>query len=113
LVVEDDPGVRELLCLLLEDDGYTVYAAENGKVAACMLSRQPPPSLVLTDLRMPVMNGWELIDRLRHTDELAEVPVVVISAEPDGLAPSGVRLLRKPFSALAVLEAVERCSTTP
>src|SRR5579862_5399193 len=82
LVVEDDPDIREALCMLLEDEGYTVYSAENGRMAACLLSSQPPPSLVITDLMMPIMDGWELVDRLRQNDRLSSVPVVVISAVP-------------------------------
>lgn len=108
LVVEDDEAIREALCLLLEDEGYTVYSAENGQVAAGLLSERPPPSLVLTDLMMPEMSGWELIERLKRSDHTAKIPVVVISASPPEQMPSGVReMLRKPVSARDVLEAVE------
>jgi len=106
-VVEDDPRVREALCLLLETEGYTVYAAENWQVAAALLSQQAPPSIVLTDLMMPEMNGWELLERIKHSDQLAQIPVVVISATLPATAPSGVcEMLRKPVSAQRVLEAV-------
>lgn len=109
LVVEDDRDIREALCLLLEEEGYTVYSAENGEVAAGLLSERPPPSLVLTDLMMPVMSGWELLERLKSSDELARIPVVVISAALPAEAPSGVReMLRKPVSARAVLQAVDQ-----
>ncbi len=108
LVVDDDPDVREALCALLEQTGYTVYSAENGRIAAALLSEQPPPSLVLTDLTMPVMDGWQLVDRIRRCARLATVPVVVISAVPPSQAPRGIReLLQKPVSAHQVLEAVE------
>lgn len=108
LIVEDDRDIREALCMLLEEEGYSVYSAENGAVATLLLAGQPPPSLVLTDLMMPVMNGWELIEMLRHDDALSGVPVVVISATADGRLPDGVReLLQKPASASAILEAVE------
>jgi CheY-like chemotaxis protein len=108
LVVEDDPDIREALCALLEDEGYNVYSAENGQTAACLLSNRPPPSVVITDLMMPNMDGWELIERLRKSDRLAGVPVVVISAVPPSQAPRGIRmLLRKPVNAGEVLQAVE------
>jgi CheY-like chemotaxis protein len=108
LVVEDDPDIREALCALLEDEGYNVYSAENGRTAACLLGDRPPPSLVITDLMMPIMDGWQLVERLRQSDRLASVPVVVISAVPPSQAPRGIRvLLRKPVNAGEVLEVVE------
>jgi CheY-like chemotaxis protein len=112
MVVEDDPAIREGLCSLLESEGYTVYAAENGQVAAGLLSEHPPPSLVLTDLMMPEMNGWQLIEQLRGSDETARIPVVVISGTLPRRAPSGVcEMLRKPVSPRALLEAVEAHSS--
>ena len=60
LVVEDDADIRETLVALLVDEGYEVTEAKNGR-AAIELVRARLPSLVLVDLRMPEMSGWEMI----------------------------------------------------
>ena len=110
LVVEDDPDIREAICLLLEYEGYTVRSAENGAVATRLLHDGPAPALVLTDLMMPVMNGWELIRALRASD-LADVPVVVVSATVDGRLPEDIEHLRKPVDADELLHTIERAAS--
>ena len=80
----------------------------SGAQAKLFVKDMEKPALVITDLMMPIMDGWELVDRIRGSDRLAGVPVVVISAVPPSQAPPGIReLLRKPVNAGAVLKAVE------
>jgi CheY-like chemotaxis protein len=79
LVVDDDEGTRALMRGVLERDGWTVAEAENGRVALEMTARERP-SLVLLDLRMPVMDGFEVVAELRRRPESARVPIVVMTA---------------------------------
>jgi CheY-like chemotaxis protein len=78
LVVDDDADFRSGLRMALEIKGYQVEEAANGAEALAKLMEKPP-LLVLLDLQMPVMNGREMLQRMRATQELKEVPVVIIS----------------------------------
>lgn len=78
LVVDDDADFRSGLRMALEMKGYQVEEAENGEQALAKLSDKPP-LLTLLDLQMPVMNGREMLQRMRANAELKEVPVVIIS----------------------------------
>jgi CheY-like chemotaxis protein len=78
LVVDDDADFRFGLRTALEMKGYQVEEAENGEEALAKLSARPP-LLTLLDLQMPVMNGREMLQRMRANAELKEVPVVIIS----------------------------------
>jgi CheY-like chemotaxis protein len=80
LVVEDNDDVREMMAVTLELEGHTVDTAVNGRDALDKLRRTEKPCLILLDLMMPVMNGWELKNRLEHDPDLCDVPVVVVSA---------------------------------
>lgn len=80
LVVEDNDDVREMMAVTLELEGYAVSTAINGRDALNKLQTGDKPSLILLDLMMPVMNGWEF-QRARENDPvLKQVPVVVVSA---------------------------------
>ena len=79
LVAEDESDLRELLRLALEGAGHSVRAAADGAVAL-ELARRDTPRLVVTDLRMPVMDGLELIRALREDGKLQRVPVVLFTA---------------------------------
>ena len=80
LVVDDSPEVREMLRRALEQEGWSVDEAENGRVAFDQLGRALP-SLILLDLMMPVMDGFEFLMELRKRDDLREIPVVVVTAK--------------------------------
>jgi CheY-like chemotaxis protein len=96
LVVEDDPDIRDAVATELELDGFQVFRAENGARALEVLRTMPHPSLILADLMMPVMDGWQLIRALSQDDRLATLPVVVVSAtHQDG--PQGFRRVKKPI----------------
>lgn len=79
LVVDDDEQTRTAIRALLESYGYAVAEAAHGE-AAVAEARRRPPDLILMDLVMPVMDGLEAIRRIRRTPDLAEVPVVCVSA---------------------------------
>lgn len=96
LIVEDDEDIREVVASALEAEGFQVYQADTGMRALELLKDVPHPSLILADLMMPVMDGWELIKALSQDDRLATLPVVVISAL-DQDEPHGFRRIKKPF----------------
>jgi CheY-like chemotaxis protein len=77
LVVEDDPLEREVLQRTLEQDGWNVTAVDSGQAALAEIDRQPP-DLMLLDLLLPQMNGFELLERLRETGR--SFPVAIITA---------------------------------
>jgi CheY-like chemotaxis protein len=96
LIVEDDDDIREVVAGALGNEGFQVYQANSGARALELLREIPHPSLILADLMMPVMDGWDLIKALSHDDRLATLPVVVVSAV-DQEAPHGFRRVKKPF----------------
>jgi CheY-like chemotaxis protein len=81
LVVEDEPAVSQALAFLLEHESYVVDTAANGEEALRRLDRALP-DLILLDLWMPVMNGWQFLERLRAMDPpVGAVPVIAVSAD--------------------------------
>jgi CheY-like chemotaxis protein len=79
LIVEDDNDVREMMDLLLTSIGYRTVTAANGAVALDRI-RQDRPCMVLLDLMMPVMTGWEFRERQLADPQLASIPVLCMSA---------------------------------
>lgn len=107
LLVEDDTELRSLMAALLERDGHGVLHAANGSEALEILRRMRP-ALVFLDLMMPVMSGPELLEVMAADDELAQVPVVVVSAlAGEGGALGVKKFLRKPVSVKDLREAVD------
>ena len=82
LVVDDEPSVRFLLRVAFEMAGHEVEEAPNGLVAIHGVENGRAPDLIATDFMMPLMNGGELIARLRANPETAEVPVILVSSSP-------------------------------
>ncbi|MCI0902960.1 MAG: response regulator, partial [Chloroflexi bacterium] len=80
LVVDDDPAVREMVRRMLQKEGWEVALAENGRIALDMLD-ETAPSLILLDLMMPEMDGFEFIEELRRDDRWKRLPVVVVTAK--------------------------------
>jgi CheY-like chemotaxis protein len=80
LIVEDNADLRDSMGMLLEAEGYEVTAASNGKEALQYLSKGLSPCLILLDLMMPIMNGWEFREAQRQEPQLALIPVVLLSA---------------------------------
>src|SRR5690242_695856 len=83
LVVEDDSDLRESLSQALRDHGFAVTPASNGQQALDLLRSGTRPTVILLDLMMPVLNGWELRDALREDPVLSGIPQLVISAYMD------------------------------
>src|SRR5436190_416272 len=89
LIVEDEPDIRESLREVLEDEGYTVAVASNGKEGLAQLARLSKPCAVVLDIIMPVMSGNELYNAMQADPALAAIPVLVSTSDPTR-APSGV-----------------------
>jgi CheY-like chemotaxis protein len=108
LIVEDDRDVREMLALLLRQESYEVMTASNGAEALNAM-RHRRPCLVLLDLMMPVMNGWDF-RRFQVADpELADVPVICLTAffDPARVTDElNVQCFRKPVALDDVLHVV-------
>lgn len=115
LIIEDDFDIRQALAELLEGEGYRVAVAEHGAAALKLLREaRSPPSLILLDLMMPVMNGWQFVAESAGDPALAAIPVYIISADED-LARKASELgvlgwFRKPVELDAFLDTVAfRC----
>jgi DNA-binding response OmpR family regulator len=106
LIVDDDAAIRESLRDALADEGYDVIVAADGRQALAQMS--PRPALILVDLMMPELDGWELIDELRRTAPLADIPVCVLSAIATHAPPKTGAVLRKPVNLDELLATVER-----
>jgi CheY-like chemotaxis protein len=109
LIVDDDHDIRETLADVLEVEGYVSERAANGQEALALLERGLRPCVVLLDLMMPIMNGWDLLTRMKQDPKLASIPVFSITAGQVG-APLADRQLRKPIQTEDLLRAIaERC----
>jgi CheY-like chemotaxis protein len=114
LVVDDDDGVRDALHDLLEPRGYRVVDATNGRDGLVVL-RAVQIDLVVLDLSMPEMDGWQFLDHRSTEASLAAVPVIVAAATPDQAAevdPRIQQVLWKPFTGTAMANAVQRWAPT-
>jgi CheY-like chemotaxis protein len=114
LVVEDDQDIRESIADILREEGHPVEVAGNGAEALEVLRRKGAhrPCLIILDLMMPIMNGWDFRAALLKDDGLASIPIVVLSGDAHvkdkatelGCAGS----VGKPISLAKLLELVER-----
>jgi CheY-like chemotaxis protein len=106
LFVEDNKDLRHVVTELLRTHGHDIQSASDGEEALALLAGREPPFLIITDLHMPVMTGWELIDHIRADPRLVRVPLAVASSEE--VPVPGVRYqLTKPYLVNDVLQLVE------
>src|SRR5579872_3892609 len=109
LLVDDDAGFCEIVSDVLNAEGCQVACAQNGAAALQVLGAITP-DLILVDLQMPVMNGWELLGELESDPRLAQIPTTILSSMPsaESLAPAH-SVLHKPIdlpNLLGLLDAV-------
>ena len=114
LCIEDDPEMIELIRLILERRGFVVDGAEGGK-AGLEAIRSAPPHLVLLDLMMPDMDGWEVYQQIKSDPQLRNIPVVVVTAKAQSIDKVlGLHIAKvddyitKPFGPQELLESVEK-----
>ncbi|WXA98867.1 response regulator [Pendulispora brunnea] len=115
LVVDDDVDIRETISMILEDEGYTVACASNGREALDYLREHRAPNLILLDLMMPVMDGVEFCNRQRQDPRLANIPVVIVTAsgqaKEQSAALNAKAFIYKPLALDTLLEKVEQWSS--
>src|SRR5262245_50715617 len=112
LIVDDDDGIRQFVKEILEEEGYAVATACNGLEAIEFLGAGPArPVVVLLDLMMPVLTGWDVMSIWREQGRLPTLPVVVFTAATQHAPPEGaVSYLSKPSSLAPLLDAISAAS---
>lgn len=109
IVIEDDPNIREVLKLALDFEGYEVVTAQNGKEGLETLDKHPNIGLILLDLMMPIMNGWEFVDELKNKKKFDNVPIIVVSAYSErAKSIDCTDFVLKPLELQTLLESVKR-----
>jgi CheY-like chemotaxis protein len=112
LIVEDDAGTREALSMILSAQGFTVVGAANGQEALGLLRGDVRPDLILLDLMMPIMDGWQFRREQVKDPALALIPVVVLSADGNvrqkAASLHSADYLQKPVDPENLLEVIRR-----
>lgn len=109
LIIEDDEAIRETLRFAVAMEGFQVLTASNGREGLEILSRQKAPCLILLDLMMPVMNGWEFVLELQKDMRLSSHPIVVVTAfaeKMQGITAHDV--IRKPVDLDELFAVIEK-----
>lgn len=114
LVVDDDDDVLDAMRLVLSSEGYDVRCATGGIQALAMLGEGLVPALIVSDIMMPDLTGWDILKTLRADEELCHVPVVLTTAS-FAISPSEeLDVLQKPFSLDELIAVVSKyCSDPP
>ena len=115
LIVEDDDDVREFMQLLVSTYGYDTMTARDGQEALVKM-RQRKPCMVLLDLQMPRMDGWEFRERQVQDSALRNIPVVCVTAFFDPVQVTeqlGLRCIGKPADFPTIIDAVQSSCGTP
>jgi len=113
LVVDDDPDILQLVEFRLRKAGHKVVAVASGPRALEVVGERGAPDVVVLDVSMPEMDGFETLARLREADDLGDLPAIFLSARvlPEDVErgrAAGATYLTKPFSAVALMKAIER-----
>ncbi|MCA1840259.1 MAG: two-component system response regulator [Actinomycetota bacterium] len=112
LVVDDEPDVILLCRVNLEFEGYEVREAHDG-AEALQLMAQEPPDLVLLDVMMPAMDGWQVLATMNSSPDTTGIPVVMLTAKAQdrdqirGLSSGAIDYVTKPFNPVALLRTVK------
>ncbi len=113
LAVDDEPNIVRLIQVNLERDGYTVETANNGAQALAKI-RQSRPDLLVSDVMMPEMDGFELLAHIRRDPMLADLPVIMLTAKAqdrdvmEGYTRGADMYLTKPFNPMELKQFVKR-----
>src|SRR6266542_14137 len=113
LVVDDDPNIRKMIIAALRREGYEFSEAPNGK-EALEIMRARRPDVVVLDLMMPIVSGWEVLQERENDPELRQIPVIIVSAtrapEIATAVDKGIcAFLPKPFDIAALSALVRSC----
>ena len=113
LIVDDEEDTRELIRDLLEAKGFSVATAEDGQKALTAIAAVPRVCLMILDLLMPNMDGFEVLQRLAANPDAPNVPVWVSTSAPD-LVPAGIPCLPKPVDVQQLVDLVRaHCAAAP
>jgi CheY-like chemotaxis protein len=116
LMIEDDADFREPIVSALESEGYEVIVATDGKAGLELLQWGVVPHVILLDLLMPVMDGWNFRHHQLADPALAAIPVIVLSADPRASrlagSPGVHAVLLKPVHLAVLLESLDRIGTS-
>jgi CheY-like chemotaxis protein len=104
LVVDDDFSTREALTELLQDRGYSVISGADGREALNYLRDTSAPGIIILDLMMPVMDGWEFLEHQSHEPALLDIPVIVMTATPPRHPLRAKAVLQKPIEFESLVE---------
>lgn len=114
LVVDDEPRLVNLVRGYLEQEGYAVVTAGDGR-SALFAARDHQPDLIVLDLMMPEMDGWEVYQKMKASEEMRDIPVIVVTAKAQSIdRVLGLHIARvndyitKPFGPQELLDSVER-----
>lgn len=110
LVVDDEFGLLDALALVLADEGYEVDTALNGREGLARVAERRP-DIILLDFMMPILDGPEMLRRLRDRPEWASIPVIMMSAVSSVVVQQSCRcdgFLRKPFELTTALDTIAR-----
>lgn len=111
LLADDDDDIRTTVAAVLASEGHDVVEARNGMHAMQLLARDPLPDVIILDILMPVMNGFEFLDRMQRDPRIAHIPVLAVTAHAKvGEVLGVVRVLRKPFDLDRLFEAIRLVS---
>ena len=114
LIIDDDIGFRDLLRIHLSSAGYQVQVADDGVTGGRALLEHPP-DLIVSDVNMPFLDGFELLSLLRADAETAAIPVILLSGRSDGdtmakaVELGAADFLTKPVTRDQLLESIEAC----
>jgi CheY-like chemotaxis protein len=113
LIVEDDADLREMMAQLLTLEGFNAATVSNGREALAYLQSNAAPDVILLDLMMPVMDGWEFRREQQRHREMADVPVIILSALDQARATdvAADAFLKKPLDFDRLLELIRRYCT--
>jgi CheY-like chemotaxis protein len=110
LLAEDDQDIRDVVQEVLEERGYDVIPARTGRQALDVLALDSAsrPDVVILDLMMPIVTGWQVLEQMRSQPELEKIPVIILTAVSQDMPSGATAILRKPFDIdqlLAILKA--------
>ena len=114
VVIDDDADLRKALCWMLRLEGFEVSGFSDATEAISRIEGGLPADLILLDLMMPRMNGWEFCTYRAQSSVLTKVPVILITARQSVVPPAGVsEILLKPFAPQLLQAAIARALASP
>ena len=110
LIVEDEFAIAELLEMVLEDEGYSVLRASNGRQGLERLAEDPSPDLVISDYMMPILDGVAMLLKMRENEALRDIPYIIMSSMPEENVRQRIdgylAFVRKPFQIAEMIRLV-------